>query len=152
MWFDVFSFGQSAVFLLGGLGIDEKPTALLIRSGDVVIMSGMSRLCYHGVPRILSTDKMPWNDVDTESECPQRSRCDRSATCDAEDRGSTEGLREETNLASFPPCYSFEIIHSCVENGFWEPFGNYLRTSRINMNVRQVLLPGVKSLHSNNEL
>jgi alkylated DNA repair protein alkB family protein 1 len=139
------------VFLLGGLGIDEKPTALLIRSGDVVIMSGVSRLCYHGVPRILSTDKMPWNDVDIESECPQRSR-DCSATCDAEDRGSTEDLRKKTNLASFPPCYSFEIIHSCVKDCFWKPFGNYLRTSRINMNVRQVLLPGVKSLHSRNEL
>ena len=132
--------------------IDEKPTALLIRSGDVVIMSGVSRLCYHGIPRILSTDKMPWNDMDTQSECIQRSRCDRSATYDAEDRGSTEGLRKETNLASFPPCYSFEIIYSCVEDCFWEPFGNYLRTSRINMNVRQVLLPGVKSLDSSNEL
>ena len=140
------------MFLLGGLGIDEKPTALLIRSGDVVIMSGVSRLCYHGVPCILYADKMPWNDVDTESERPQRSHCDRSATCDAEDRGSTERPRKETNLASFPPCYSFEIIHSCVENSFWEPFGNYLRTSRINMNVRQVLHPGIKSLHGSNEL
>ena len=148
----MFSLGQSAVFLLGGLRIDEKPTALLIRSGDVVIMSGVSRLCYHGVPRILSTDKMPWNDVDTVSECPQRSCCDRLATCDAEDRGSTERLRKETNLASIPPYYSSEIIHSYMENSFWEPFGNYLRTSRINMNVRQVLLPGVKSLHSSNEL
>ena len=140
------------MFLLGGLGIDEKPTALLIRSGDVVIMSGASRLCYHGVPRILSTDKMPWSYVDTESECPRRSCSDRSATRDAEDRESTERLRKETNLASVPPCYSSEIIHSYVENSFWEPFGNYLRTSRINMNVRQVLFPRVKSLHSSNEL
>jgi alkylated DNA repair protein alkB family protein 1 len=139
------------VFLLGGLGIDEKPTAMLIRSGDVVIMSGGSRLCYHGVPRILSADKMPWNDVDTVSDCPQKSCCDHSATCD-EDRGSTEGLRKETNMASFPPCYSLEIIDSCVENNFWEPFGNYLRTSRINMNVRQVHYPGVISLHSSSEL
>ena len=140
------------MFLLGGLGIDEKPTAMLIHSGDVIIMSGVSRLCYHGVPRILSTDETPWNDVDSASECPQRSCCDHLATCDAEDRGNTKGHRKETNLTSFPPCYSFEIIHSCAENCFWEPFGNYLRMSRINMNVRQVLHPGVKSLHSCNEL
>jgi alkylated DNA repair protein alkB family protein 1 len=140
------------VFLLGGLGIDEKPAAMLIHSGDVVIMSGGSRLCYHGIPRILPTDKMPWNDVDFVSDCSQKSRCGHSATCDEEDRGSTEGLRKETNMASFPSCYSFEIIHSCVGNNFWEPFENYLRTSRINMNVRQVLHPGAKSLHSSSGL
>jgi alkylated DNA repair protein alkB family protein 1 len=139
------------VFLLGGLGLDEKPTAMLIRSGDVVIMSGGSRLCYHGVPRILSADKMPWNDVNTVSDCPQKSHCDHSVTYDEEDRGRTEGLRTETNMASFPPCYSLETIHCCVENNFWEPFGNYLRTSRINMNVRQVLHRGVISLHSSSE-
>lgn len=103
---------------------------MLIRSGDVVIMSGASRLCYHGVPRILSSDQVPWNDVDLESECLQR---------------------KEKNLASFPSCLSSEIIHSCAEDCFWEPFGNYLRTSRINMNVRQVLHPGVESLHVGNE-
>jgi alkylated DNA repair protein alkB family protein 1 len=141
-----FSFGQSAVFLLGGLRIDEKPTAMLIRSGDIVVMSGVSRLCYHGIPRILSADKMPWNDVDSESECPQRRRCDCLATCDAEDSG------KETTLALFPSCLSSEIIRSCMQDCFWEPFGNYLRTSRINLNVRQVLHPGVKSLHSSDVL
>nr|CAD7410637.1 unnamed protein product [Timema cristinae] len=34
-----FSFGQSAIFLIGGLTVEEKPTALLVENGDIVIMS-----------------------------------------------------------------------------------------------------------------
>lgn len=29
------------------------PTALLVRSGDAILLTGASRQCYHGVPRIL---------------------------------------------------------------------------------------------------
>lgn len=131
------------MFLLGGLSVDEKPTAMLIHSGDIIIMSGVSRLCYHGIPRILPTDKTPWNVVDSREECTQKN-CDSSVMCDAEDYGSVNSHRKETNSTFFPSYFSSEIINSCVENYFWEPFGNYLRTSRINMNVRQVLQPAVK--------
>lgn len=48
------SFGQSAVFLIGGQSKAVRPQALLLRSGDVVIMSGPSRLAYHGVPKVIS--------------------------------------------------------------------------------------------------
>jgi alkylated DNA repair protein alkB family protein 1 len=140
------SFGQSAIFLLGGLSADEKPTAMLIHSGDIVIMSGASRLCYHGIPRILSTDATPWNDVDSWTEYLPRKCGDYSAVCDTEDCASRKGIMKQTNSAFFPSCFSSEIIHSCVENNFWEPFGNYLKSSRINMNVRQVLEPGVRTL------
>lgn len=44
---------MSAIFLIGGHSLDEKPTAILVRSGDIIIMSKESRLCYHGVPKIL---------------------------------------------------------------------------------------------------
>ncbi|KRT80731.1 hypothetical protein AMK59_6322, partial [Oryctes borbonicus] len=33
-----FSFGQTALFLIGGATIDVKPTALFLHSGDVVVM------------------------------------------------------------------------------------------------------------------
>ena len=46
------SLGRPAVFLIGGTTRDIPPTALLLRSGDVVVLSGSSRRCYHGVPRI----------------------------------------------------------------------------------------------------
>ncbi|XP_043552974.1 nucleic acid dioxygenase ALKBH1 isoform X2 [Chiloscyllium plagiosum] len=48
-----FSFGQSAVFLLGGLKRQDPPLPMFIHSGDIVIMSGRSRLLYHAVPRVV---------------------------------------------------------------------------------------------------
>jgi len=56
------SFGQTAIFLVGGLKQEDPSNAIFLRSGDVVIMSGSSRLRYHGVPRILTTSKAPWDD------------------------------------------------------------------------------------------
>ncbi|CUA70280.1 Alpha-ketoglutarate-dependent dioxygenase alkB [Rhizoctonia solani] len=48
------SLGNAAIFLIGGLTRDVEPLAILLRSGDVVIMSGPGcRRAYHGVPRIL---------------------------------------------------------------------------------------------------
>ncbi|XP_022606992.1 nucleic acid dioxygenase ALKBH1 [Seriola dumerili] len=48
-----FSFGQSAIFLLGGTHRQDPPTAMYIHSGDVMVMSGQSRLLYHALPRIV---------------------------------------------------------------------------------------------------
>uniref|UniRef100_UPI0037E77E13 nucleic acid dioxygenase ALKBH1 n=1 Tax=Semicossyphus pulcher TaxID=241346 RepID=UPI0037E77E13 len=48
-----FSFGQSAIFLLGGICRQDPPTAMYMHSGDMMVMSGQSRLLYHAVPRIL---------------------------------------------------------------------------------------------------
>lgn len=53
MFFQSPSFGQTAIFLLGGTKKSDKPSALFIRSGDVVVMSGKSRLCFHAVPKIV---------------------------------------------------------------------------------------------------
>jgi alkylated DNA repair protein alkB family protein 1 len=46
------SLGCKAVFLLGGASREESPTAMFVRSGDVVLMAGPARRCFHGVPRI----------------------------------------------------------------------------------------------------
>ena len=50
------SIGNTAVFLLGGFQkrTDPAPLAMFVRSGDVIVMGGGSRLRYHGVPRILA--------------------------------------------------------------------------------------------------
>jgi alkylated DNA repair protein alkB family protein 1 len=40
------SYGNSALFLIGGTSKDVKPKAIGLRSGDVVVMSGESRLAY----------------------------------------------------------------------------------------------------------
>ena len=47
------SIGQSAIFLLGKETKTVQPTAIWLRSGDVLVMSGQSRRCYHGVPRVV---------------------------------------------------------------------------------------------------
>ena len=47
------SFGQDAIFLLGGPTKATEPTPILLRSGDICVMSGPARLAYHAVPRIL---------------------------------------------------------------------------------------------------
>jgi len=49
-----YSFGLSAIFLIGGRSLDEKPIAILLRSGDTIVMSRESRLFYHGIPKVLS--------------------------------------------------------------------------------------------------
>lgn len=46
------SLGCSAIFLMGGTTKNIKPIPVLVRSGDVVIMTEESRRCYHGVPCI----------------------------------------------------------------------------------------------------
>ncbi|RLN62880.1 hypothetical protein BBJ29_002693 [Phytophthora kernoviae] len=49
------SLGSRCVFLMGGRTKEEPPLELLLRSGDIAIMGGESRCCYHGVARVLPT-------------------------------------------------------------------------------------------------
>jgi len=49
-----FSFGQTAVYLSGGRTLDEQPTPLFLRSGDVLVLYGAQRLVYHAVPRVVA--------------------------------------------------------------------------------------------------
>ncbi|XP_071798633.1 nucleic acid dioxygenase ALKBH1-like [Asterias amurensis] len=51
-----YSLGQSAVFLLGGKSKETTPLAMYLHSGDIIVMGGESRLCYHAVPRVLPPD------------------------------------------------------------------------------------------------
>jgi alkylated DNA repair protein (DNA oxidative demethylase) len=47
------SLGDAARFVIGGLSRREPTQPLTLRSGDVLVMGGPSRLRYHGVTRIL---------------------------------------------------------------------------------------------------
>jgi DNA alkylation damage repair protein AlkB len=47
------SLGDAARFVVGGLTRSEPTRPLMLRSGDVVVMGGPSRLRFHGVTRIL---------------------------------------------------------------------------------------------------
>ncbi|KAM7484065.1 hypothetical protein LguiA_000074 [Lonicera macranthoides] len=86
------SLGCKAIFLLGGKSRDDQPLAMFLRSGDVVLMAGEARECFHGVPRIF-TDK------------------------------------ENAEIAPLEQQFSHEEDLCLLE---------YVRTSRININIRQV--------------
>jgi len=47
------SLGDDAVFHIGGLKRTDPKQRLTLRSGDVVILGGASRLAFHGVDKIL---------------------------------------------------------------------------------------------------
>jgi alkylated DNA repair protein (DNA oxidative demethylase) len=47
------SLGDAARFVIGGLSRRDPTQAIVLRSGDVLVMGGPSRLRYHGVTRIL---------------------------------------------------------------------------------------------------
>ena len=48
------SLGDAARFVIGGLSRRDPMRPLVLRSGDVLVMGGPSRLRFHGVTRILS--------------------------------------------------------------------------------------------------
>lgn len=48
------SLGDTAVFRIGGPERGGKPDSLKLCSGDVLVMGGASRLCYHGIDRVLA--------------------------------------------------------------------------------------------------
>ena len=48
------SLGDTAVFRIGGPERGGKTQTLKLASGDVLVMGGASRLCYHGIDRVLT--------------------------------------------------------------------------------------------------
>jgi DNA oxidative demethylase len=48
------SLGDTAVFRMGGPERGGKTETLKLSSGDVLVMGGQSRLCYHGIDRVLT--------------------------------------------------------------------------------------------------
>jgi DNA alkylation damage repair protein AlkB len=48
------SLGDAARFVIGGLSRRDPTSPVMLRSGDVLVMGGPSRLRYHGVTRILA--------------------------------------------------------------------------------------------------
>jgi alkylated DNA repair protein (DNA oxidative demethylase) len=47
------SLGDTAVFRLGGTERGGKTETIKLHSGDVLVMGGESRLCFHGIDRVL---------------------------------------------------------------------------------------------------
>lgn len=117
-----FSFGQSAIFLIGGTNKSIDPSAILLQSGDIVIMAKEARLCYHAVPRIIPAESSPWNQE--KLELPGNIN-DNSSVVDF------KYLSNQNELITF--------MEKSTNDEIWNQFNSYIEESRINMNVRQVL-------------
>ncbi|XP_071080477.1 nucleic acid dioxygenase ALKBH1-like [Haliotis cracherodii] len=117
------SFGQDAIFLLGGKTKAMPPSAMYLRSGDICVMGGESRMAYHAVPRILAATNPTYMDWNSQGEVTP-------SPADTQDpnRGSSSDMdaciKQEMNRMN------------------WKPLNVFLKTSRINVNIRQVLKPG----------
>ena len=48
------SLGDTAIFRIGGPARGGKTATIKLSSGDVLVMGGPSRLCYHGIDRVLT--------------------------------------------------------------------------------------------------
>ena len=48
------SLGDTAVFRIGGTERGGRTETLKLASGDVAVLGGAARLCYHGIDRVLS--------------------------------------------------------------------------------------------------
>ena len=46
------SLGDEALFRVGGITRDAPTQSVWLRSGDVVVMGGDARLCFHGIDRV----------------------------------------------------------------------------------------------------
>jgi alkylated DNA repair protein alkB family protein 1 len=68
--------GHAALFLLGTGDRADPPRPIILRSGDVLIMSGRGRQAYHGVPRILE-DSLPAHLYPRDDDSPTLSAVKR---------------------------------------------------------------------------
>jgi len=205
------SLGAACIFLIGGPTKSTRPVAMFLRSGDILVMSGASRLAYHAVPRILSYSDFAISNTTKVSQCISRNKavsmqndeaqgCTRvtnpwdimktdkqdhycvccwklkymvdNSNIDAEHSSSnpvgdhynsSSHIHAQVNSASNNKhdytsddikCnknadnigkHSKSMVCDCpniLNSGVWEPFESYLKNSRININVRQVLASG----------
>jgi hypothetical protein len=151
------------VFLLGGRTKDIPPVPILVRSGDVVVMSGESRYCYHGVPHILSPEEEDMmfptpsscssnssNNGNSSSNSSNSSSSFITSTSIAQDGPAEIGEREEklleTICATSAPSSELSSKSGSppdeAELKVLENVKLYLTLGRININVRQVAPTG----------
>jgi len=110
-----YSFGQSAIYLIGGQTRDVKPEAIWVRSGDIMLMTGPSRTAYHAVPRVFT----------------------KTSLTGPKDIGSLTWSDENTECVSEQHEQCFHIWKNELNNE-WKEFEDYLKNTRININIRQV--------------
>ncbi len=111
------SLGCPAVFLMGGESKDVVPTPMILRHGDVAVLSGAARRAYHGLPRIFPANR--------------EHRLVDSGGRPVPDPHASEGP------GPLPSCvlYSRE---RCFGTTPTSPIDRYLHDCRINVSIRHV--------------
>lgn len=153
---------------MGGKTRQVRPQALLLHSGDIVIMSGESRLAFHGVPRVLppppetpvpeclslaALERQQRQQQEKEGMKHSNYSCCICGAMEAAIHRHTDHHYDATGLCdsrthmnppvSFPCCDPPKTDTGCpscqqLVSG-WAQFVQYLSVSRINVNVRQVV-------------
>jgi DNA alkylation damage repair protein AlkB len=114
------SLGSPGIFLLGGRSRQVVPTAILLRAGDCMVMSGNSRRFFHGVPSVLS------NELDDNRGCCDCLSRDNHCIFPEYNKNGTLILNADKDYLSIP---------SLDELRFAEAF---LSTVRMNISIRKV--------------
>lgn len=111
------SLGCPAVFLMGGESKDVVPTPILLRHGDVAVLSGAARRAHHGLPRIFPANR-------------------EHQLVDSDGRPVPDPHARESS-GPLPSCvlYSRERCFGTTPTSSVE---GYLRDCRINISIRQV--------------
>jgi DNA alkylation damage repair protein AlkB len=108
------SLGCSAVFLIGGGERSVEPIPLLLRSGDVILMGGESRLAIHGIACVIP------------HTCPP----------DLFGASSSTASASATSAPALCPCPG--SVGEAGEAAEEEAFQRVSDCMRVNINVRQV--------------
>ncbi|XP_022694322.1 nucleic acid dioxygenase ALKBH1-like isoform X1 [Varroa jacobsoni] len=116
------SLGCTAIFLIGGTERSTRPTPIFLRHGDVALMTGASRLAYHGVPRVfIEKGSFRNRHFDDSSQCPTTGKWET----DAEHTSDEDEQLDQSVECKESICFS------------------YLKKNRININIRQVHKPDI---------
>jgi len=120
------SLGAPGIFLLGGSSRNDVPTAILLRAGDCMVMSGKSRGYFHGLPTILSQEF-------DDPRCDATDIVEESITVFPElnNSGTPHKIDDEVDNVTDGMAY----VPSLKELRFVKAF---LTTVRMNMSIRQV--------------
>lgn len=139
-----------AIFLIGGPSINDKPSAVFLRSGDIAIMSRSSRLSYHAVPRIMKSDiPNSWQSIECNSHADVEDQLDAASQTKRRKIQCEESVSniELVKLANIDE----KLWTTILDDVSWQPFDQYVSGCRININVRQVLRSGQSTLNDQSE-
>lgn len=148
-----YSIGLSCIFLIGGRTKDESPLAVRLDSGDLCVMAGESRKCFHGVPKIIENSFSLPEKVGLEgflknyyeggifgntqnTEIKEEKIGDQKNEIAEKESENLEDLGDENLPVEIQTIFKNSIKQVVT----------YLKESRINMNFRQVLFDDSQKL------